>query len=146
MIEVVDFRRSHMEKLIEQDNVAHLGKLMGDEHYTSLENDHNSKTILIGGKPILVGGLIMHSADKGEAWAILDENCKRYFVVIHNLVRKFLKLNPLPRIEAIVEIGFGPGHRWMDLLGFKLEETPVKGPGNTDKQFSRYIKESSNGC
>lgn len=74
-----------------------------------------------GGRPICCIGLVEHWEGRALAWAVLGAGAGRHLVAITRAVRRFLALAPWRRIEAAVECGFAPGHRWARLLGFALE-------------------------
>lgn len=121
MIEVVGFKKDHFHALVDSPITAHLKNLVTEGQLSFLENCPYSKTILIDNKPVLTGGLIIHNKNRGEAWAFIDQNSRKYFISIHNIVRKFLGGTRLRRIEAVVHHNYLPGHRWVKSLGFTLE-------------------------
>lgn len=80
---------------------------------------------------------------RGEAWAIIDDDCKKEFLTIHNFAKRFFEICPLKRIEATVDAGFSPGHRWVKMLGFKLEAPLLKSylPNGGDSSLYAKVRE-----
>jgi hypothetical protein len=122
MIEVVKFKAEHLEQLNEQQATAYLLAHVKPEHTAVMENSAYSFTgISEHGRVVVCAGVVELYQGRGEAWAILDANCKREFLSIHNAVKRFLEVSPVRRVEAVVDEEFAPGHRWVQMLGFELE-------------------------
>lgn len=121
MIQVVRFKAEHLSQLMEQEATQYLRAYLTPAHIAALEQSPHSMTGLADGRVVICGGVVEYWPNRGEAWAIIDQNCKEHFTAIHNAVKRFFEVCPLRRIEAAVDIGFEAGHRWMRLLGFELE-------------------------
>ncbi|TXG77626.1 hypothetical protein E6Q11_02535 [Candidatus Dojkabacteria bacterium] len=120
MFEVVKYESKHMDMLIEQEATAYLRPYMTKKHADALENTM-AYTGIYSGKVIVCAGVVEYWANRGEAWALLDAQCRKEFIFIHNVIRRFLNICPLRRVEAAVDLNFEAGHRWVKALGFKLE-------------------------
>lgn len=145
MIEVVKLKREHLKALIEQPMTAYLTRYLDDAAFKALEDEPLSYTCLYQGKPVLVGGIVMANVHRGEAWAIIDQNCREQFLFIHRAVEKFLNNCGVKRVEAAVEVDFEAGHRWVEALGFKLEAPVMKAykPNGGDcSLYSRIMEDS----
>lgn len=70
---------------------------------------------------IAIGGLQPQWEGRAIAWTLISSVSGKYFLQIHREVEKFLNHSPFRRIEATVDVGFKPGHRWMRMLGFEPE-------------------------
>lgn len=120
MIEVVKFTPEHLDRLDEQEATAYLRPYLRPEHVQALAAGQ-SYTALAGERVVACAGVVEHWPGRGEAWAYLDRDCRRHFLAITNAVRRFLDVCPLRRVEAVVDVEFPAGHRWVRALGFALE-------------------------
>lgn len=79
-------------------------------------------TALDNGKPIGCSGVVSQWEGRGVAWALLAPDIgPEKFLIIHGAVRDFLRQAPYHRIEAWADMEFKAGHRWLRMLGFKIE-------------------------
>lgn len=120
-MEIVKFKAEHMKAIIEQEAQRYLQKYITEENAILMEKQKLSFTMLVDGKPIACGGICEYWPGRGEIWVILDQHCKRQFLKIHNAAKRLIAMSGIKRIEAVVDYHFDAAHRWMDLLGFKLE-------------------------
>lgn len=122
MVNLVKFEARHLGEIREQKAMAYLSDYWKPEHAALLERSPLAYTgIRENGKAVFCGGIVEYWDGRGEAWAVLDHDCRREFLAIHNHVRNFLNASPLRRIEATIDAKFSPGHRWVELLGFRCE-------------------------
>ena len=70
-----------------------------------------------------VGGLLHHSDFRATAWCVLNRTDPKNFLLIHRVVSTHLNRQKYRRIDAIVDLEFEDGLRWVRLLGFVLEVT-----------------------
>jgi hypothetical protein len=54
-------------------------------------------------------------------WALLSQNIGLTMPIIHRHMVKFLSRLDARRLEAYIDVGFAPGHRWVKMLGFEVE-------------------------
>jgi hypothetical protein len=73
------------------------------------------------GVVVLIGGLVEVWAGRAALWSYVGEGAAPHLVRITKGVRRFIESAPHTRIETYVDVGFAAGHRWAELLGFKLE-------------------------
>jgi hypothetical protein len=123
MIEVTDFKPEHIA-MIELHEAAEF-LLSNPKAALQLGDSKYSFTLMLEGKPVACAGVVEFWHGRGEAWAVMSKACKPYFFQIHNVVKRFLEVCPMRRIEASVSVEFGAGHRWVKALGFKCE-APVR--------------------
>ena len=121
MTRVERFKAEHWNEIAEQEAMAYLRDYISPEMVQSLEKSKYAYTIRVDGRVVACVGVVEFWQGRGEAWTVIDRNCKREFISIHRTVKSLLKICPTDRVEAVVDLGFDAGHRWMDLLGFKLE-------------------------
>lgn len=68
-----------------------------------------------------IAGLSPQWEGRATAWALISTLAGKHFFQIHKQVLKFLVECPFRRVEATVDVGFEPGHRWVKMLGFEPE-------------------------
>ena len=126
MIEIVKFKAEHIQMLREQDATAYLTAYITPEHEKQLETCTHAYTGIVNGRVVTCAGVIEYWHDRGEAWAIMDRTFGQDFLPIHRAVKRFLDLVPYRRIEAVVDYEFVNGHRWVKMLGFRVEAERMK--------------------
>lgn len=93
------------------------------------------------GKVVAMGGVVPVWHNRAQAWMWMSEVSGRHMITIHREVKKFLDACPVPRIEAHVNVGFKPGVRWMQMLGFEMEGYMRKfGPSGADMLLFARVK------
>jgi RimJ/RimL family protein N-acetyltransferase len=75
----------------------------------------------VDGRIIACAGIAEQGMGIGTLWAFVAQDAGRHFVRLDRCTRRLLTLISLRRIEATVEVGFSPGCRWLELLGFQFE-------------------------
>ena len=120
-MEVVKLEAIHVEWLLKQKSTQGFGTFWTEAHTKRLEKDRYAYTGIEGDRILFCAGVVEYWPERGEAWAIFGQNQRKDFLKIHNAVKRFLNICPLKRIEATVDFDFEAGHRWVELLGFKLE-------------------------
>jgi hypothetical protein len=78
-------------------------------------------TARCAGEVVLIGGLLEVWAGRAVLWAYVGAGAAPHLVRITKGVRRFIEAAAHKRIETYVDVGFAAGHRWAELLGFKLE-------------------------
>lgn len=122
MVSVVKFEPTHMEELMKLKISPLFKASMNKERMEIIAaKPHNFTALSDKGEVLACIGLSIYWADRAEAWAIFNPDCKKYFLGIHHAVKRFLANSPVKRVEAAVDVNFKEGHRWAKSLGFKLE-------------------------
>lgn len=112
-----------------QDAQAYFsGEVASPDYATTLEHSGQAFTGVHGGQVVCVAGCANVWEGRALAWAFVSPAAGACMVTLHRAVAGFLAQAQYRRIEAIVDDGFEAGHRWMRLLGFRLE-TPDGMPG-----------------
>jgi RimJ/RimL family protein N-acetyltransferase len=140
MIEVKPFKKADLKQIKEQKATSKVSAQAEEVHYDALEKMPYAFSIFIQGKVVACAGVIQQWPGRGIAWAIVDELCKREFLALHNVVKRFLDVCPIRRIEATVDVGFEQGHRWVKLLGFQLEAPMMKHYGPDGSHAALYAR------
>lgn len=73
------------------------------------------------GKVLAMAGFLPQWEGRALAWALLSKEAGPHFRAIHRAVEEKLIKSPFRRVEATVDVGFEPGHRWMKMLDFEPE-------------------------
>lgn len=125
MIEVVPYKAEHFQMIDAQDAQSHVCHWVTPGHAASLE-EHLSLTLVIDGVVIGCGGLYKIEEHRSIAWVYLSKYAKEHIFVVHKVVKRFFDGCMVPRIEAMVDVDFEEGHRWVRMLGFELEAARMR--------------------
>lgn len=139
--EVVKLKASHIYWLKEKGAFSYLTPYLREDNIRALENARFAFTALTQeGEVLGCAGVVEFWEGRGEAWAAFNPNCKNYFILLHKMVKRFLEIAPFTRIEAVVDLDFPEGHRWIKTLGFELEAPLMRGYTVTGKDSALYAK------
>jgi hypothetical protein len=119
--QLVSFEVKHVTQMQLSASSSGIIGMVKPEHFKALEQLPYNYTLLVEGKPIACGGVIRFWDTRGEVWSLLDEQSGHRFILWHRCVQRFLASIPVKRMEAVVEKSFEPGHRWVKMLGFKVD-------------------------
>lgn len=120
-LEVRKFHRDDVAKLKDYAGVSYLREFIKPADLLRAEQLKYCYSVYKGEQILLCAGVHEYWQDRGEMWAMFDANCKREFIRLVTLIRRFMEVCPLRRLEAVVDHGFEPGHRLVRALGMKLE-------------------------
>ena len=120
---IVPLTKEHLDKINAQGAQDYVSSWITTEMKEELARS-NAFAAVENGEVLGCGGVIEFWKDRASVWAILSGNCGPHFVKMHRAVSKFLTLADYRRLEATADVNFGPGQRWLEMLGFRLE-TPV---------------------
>ncbi len=142
MIDVVKFEADHLMKLLEQETTEYIKPHVTRANAEKLALETYALTCISqeDGRVLLCGGVAEYWPGRGEAWAIVAKHCKKEFVALHNATRRLFEVCPIRRIEAAVDVKLEQGHRWVKLLGFKLEAPLLKAYDINGNDVSLYAR------
>lgn len=120
MIEVVRFKKEHLDKIVLQERQAGLEFLETTELFSSLETE-DSYSVIDGNEVLCCAGVVAMNTGRGVAWAYLANGLKEKMVVVTRSVKRYLNIAPFHRIEMHVDCDFKEAHRWAKMLGFNME-------------------------
>ncbi len=120
---IVAFKTEHLSQLILQEAQQYFGQEIQREGYAQMLMQGPCFTALHDGEVIGCGGCVEIWENRAQAWMLIGQVAGRNMMGIHRAVNGFLLAAPWKRIEASVDVGFEPGQRWLELLGF-YNETP----------------------
>ena len=142
MLSYAPFRARHVEAMNIQDQQEWVTAEYGVEDFKALERKH-AYTLFRDGVPIVCCGAFELSKVRGSCWAILSTSITPHiFREVHNLGKTFLASLPFKRLEAVVDVDFAAGHRWVKTLGFELEAPRMKAYEVDGRDCSLYAKVS----
>ncbi len=117
---VVPYKAEHLLALKMQPGQSYCMPFVTDEYAKALESAW-AFTALENDEVVAVGGIAELWANRGLAWTFIDRRAGRHFVALHKVVKNLLDTVPFRRVEAETACNFEQGHRWLRMLGFKLE-------------------------
>lgn len=126
MLKIIDFKSEHLQELLKEEAVAYLRPYFSEDVTKAMEDAFYINSIEMNGKIVFSGGVSIYWHGRGEAWAFFDSTCRKNFVPVFRTVRKWLDACPVARIEAAVDVDSEVAHRWVKLLGFKMEAPLLK--------------------
>lgn len=121
-MQVVKFKAAHLQQLeLQQGQRYFHGEFSSPAYGAQLEASPFSFTGMADGEVIGCAGVHELWSNRAVAWALLGQNAGPHFRALHRAALGFLLQAPWKRIEAMVQDGFAPGHRWASMLGMEHE-------------------------
>lgn len=139
-MDIVPYRPEHLQAIELQDSQLYLENFITDDLANALVDDKWSWTGIIDGKVICCAGVQTIWDGRGVAWAYIAGGIEHDFIKIHRAVKSGLDQCDLNRIEITVDCGFKEGHRWANMLGFKLEAGRMRGFTPSGQDHSLYAR------
>lgn len=139
-MDLIPFQPEHLDRIHEQEATAHLRPLITPVMLRALAAMPHSYTATVEGRIVACGGIIEYWPGRAEAWAVLDATSRKDFLAIHNAARRVLNLDHFRRIEAVVDVGFEAGHRWLRALDFRMEAPRMLQYGVDGNDYSLYAR------
>ena len=140
MIEVVKFRAEHLLTLeAQEEQVKELESATIDQALEMEESGGYS--VIKDGKTIACAVIIPLADNRGSISAFFGKHAGPHMLKIYRIARFMLETTDHRRIESVVLTDFPAGHRFMNMLGFKLE-TPegMKNFGPNGENYSLYAR------
>lgn len=138
-MEVVPFQAEHIAQLELQSAQQYLSNWVTPAQAKALE-EFPSFSGVVNGVPVAALGILPQWQGRAIAWGFLSETGYGAFVQIHREVKSFLDDCYVQRIEATVDCDFEQGHRWVQMLGFKLEAERMRAYGPTGDDCALYAR------
>lgn len=135
------FKVSHMEYF--KNNESSVLKNISAQEAQALERSPYSYAIFTdSGEMAVICGVMEYWTGRAEAWVLFNaEVAKKHMVALHRIVQRFLKHQPVRRIEAAVSTDMDSfAARWVVRLGFILEARRLRSylpNGNDVSLYSR---------
>ena len=141
-MKIVRFLAVHLAALELQDAQTFFRSEFGNPNYgAALEQSPHAFTAIEGDTVLCCAGVHEVWDGRAVAWALMSKHAGAHLRTIHRAAKGFIEQSPWRRVEAMVESGFEPGHRWARMLGFSCE-TPdaMRGYSPTGVDFYLYSK------
>lgn len=115
---VEPFNAEHLGAMTLQPRQAYLREFVTDEYLQMLMAGEVARTICIDGHVVACFGVVTVPTIGRMLWCFFAENTGQHFVRLHRFATRFVQAHERPFLHATVEIGFEPGQRWLQMLGF----------------------------
>ena len=138
-MEVVPFQAEHIAQLELQSAQQYLSSWVTPAQAKALE-EFPSFSGVVNGTPVGAMGILPQWQGRAVAWGFLSDTGYSTFVKIHREVKSFLEHCCIQRVEATVDCDFEQGHRWVQMLGFKLEAERMRAYGPTGGDCALYAR------
>jgi hypothetical protein len=127
-MKIVPFEAKHLLDVDLQDSQAYLSKWITMEQAKAIEATEWAFTgVNEDGSLMGCAGLISMWQGRAMAWAYISKSAEgRNFIKVHKAVSRFFEACYIKRIEITVDCDFEQGHRWAEMLGFKMEAECMK--------------------
>lgn len=123
MMVKVPFLSVHLDDVSLQEGQQEMVEYLEQDGYAEmLESIDGSYSVFNDGILMGCGGLANQGNGRALAWTLITAKCEGYNMIeVTRIVKDAIVNSDYRRIEAIVKDGFEAGHKWMRLLGFRLE-------------------------
>ena len=136
---VVPFKREHLREMLVQESQLHHLQYLTDQILTEMERSF-SFTAMRDNEVYMCGGVFALSEWRGHSWSYISEKAGKYFIQLARITNRCLEMSGFKRIEADVDEDFVQGHRFVKLLGFKLEALSRVGFHSDGRSCSLYAR------
>lgn len=134
------FKAEHLQALELQDSQTYFkSEFLNPDYGEQLAASRWAFTGLVEGRPIACAGVHEIWAGRGVAWALISKDAGKHFFAMHRAALGFMSQCGLRRIEAMIEAGFEPGHRWAKMLGME-QEGLMRGYSPTGVDYYIYAR------
>lgn len=111
----VPFKPEHLSALrVQPAQVMELPSITHE--IAAVISQHDAWTFIDANEPLLCGGVVPYQG-VGVLWAAVSGQVGTRMITLTRMAKRYLTFNQL-RMETGVRIGFEPGCRWAELLGF----------------------------
>lgn len=139
-VDVRRFEPHHFDMLSKFREDIDMERYVNEGHLKALADSKYAYSIFVDDRLIACAGVVEYWHNRGEAWAIVGREASPHMRRLSGIVTRFLDTLPIKRVEACVDVGFVAGHRWIRLLGFKMEAPLLKSFRPSGKDASLYAR------
>lgn len=130
---IVPFRSEHLSRINLQERQQRTISHMTPEWLQILAQGGLAVSAVVEDQIIGSAGVVVQSNDAGFLWGAISQDAGPHFVPLHRAAVRLLQMSGLARIEAVTEVDFPEGRRWLALLGFECEgRVDADGPNGDD--------------
>ena len=141
MIVFVPFQPDHISKIKVQPEQQWELELLPEEQHAELTK-YESWSVFRDGECIACAGIIPLPGwpHRAVAWALIGIDVGTAMVAVARFFRNVAASFPVERIEITVDCDFDNGHRFAELLGFKLEARRMVKYGHGGRDMALYAR------
>lgn len=136
---IIPLTKEHLDRIQAQDAQEYVSAWITDQIKAELTQGMSFAAVE-GDEVLCCAGILEYWEGRAAAWAVIAGNLGRRFIPIHRAAESFLKDSSYRRLEATADIGFCNGHRWLEMLGFKLETPVMKNYLPTGGDAAMYVR------
>lgn len=122
MIDVIRFEPSHVWRLADLGGQDRLQSYLKEKDVEEMAVAGPAITVLRDGVVLGCGGLVEMNQYRALVWALFSKTTPANFLAMHRASVKMIKTSKYKRIEAYVDPTFPAAIRWIEMLGFKMEQ------------------------
>jgi RimJ/RimL family protein N-acetyltransferase len=132
-VNIIPFRPEHLAQINLQERQRRTISHMTPEWLLVLAQGGPAVSAVVDDRIIGSAGIVVQSEHVGFLWGAISQDAGAYFLQLHRAAVRLLDVPQLQRIEAVTEVDFPAGRRWLELLGFECEgRIPGDGPNGDD--------------
>jgi len=122
-MKVIQFSAQHLAQINLQPAQQHMLEVLGQDWYGAMLEGCTAFTALDdAGNVLICAGFDERWQGCATAWALLSRDAGRSMVGVVRALRGYIDhVAPWRRIESAVDVGFTPGERLLEMLGFEFE-------------------------
>lgn len=120
-MEIKPFRADHLRRLMLEPSNQYMRPMIDPGQAEVLEITSTAFAGIESGRVVGCGGIMPVWPGRAIAWSVLAADSGPCMVHIHKVTCRLLDLRPERRIEATCDATFSAAHRWLRMLGFRLE-------------------------
>lgn len=141
MITVTKYKAEHLIYILKTGLLEEcIRPLLSEELAKGMEKVEGTVTVLEDEKPILIGGYRLYYPGRAEGWLIIGKPKPTSYPKMVRVIKRYMDINPVRRLEMTVSHEFSHGERWAKLLGFTLECPLLKAFTPDGKNASLYVR------
>lgn len=116
---IIDFDPGHLAQINLQEQQRRNFDEMPPDWVHVLSTAGKAVSAIVGSEIIGSAGIVKVSATAGFLWGAISQDAGPHFIALHRAAARLLATSGLERIEAVTEVDFAAGRRWLELLGFE---------------------------
>lgn len=130
---LVRFKKEHLQNLDEHVYGLSVRQSITDAQLEALEKRKYTYSVVKDDVVYAVLGITEYWPGRGEVWAILKKDLGQDFLMVNACAKHIMDSYSFSRYEAVVNLDFKNGIRWMKSLGFDVEAPLMKKYGRDGK-------------
>lgn len=115
------FRVDDLDRFENYAGQDDLVRLMPRDDVTTIVARGNHFSLYSGERIVACIGFVPVHEWRCTVWSLLQEGMPELFLGVHLIIRRLIREQPWPRIDAYVDPTSPTAERWVKLLGFECE-------------------------